>query len=331
MADSSSADANWRPSATPETQRRRAAMNAAIRGFFADAGVLEVETPAASFHGLSDPSIESLATRFQGPGHPDGAPLFLHSSPEFPMKRLLASGLGAIYQICKVFRNQERGRLHNPEFTLLEWYRPGFEHHRLMDDVAELVCRVAGRCVPREDVSYGALFERHLGVDPHRADAQALKALAIQQAVPGAATLLMDSADAWLDLLLTHRIEPLLPPDRMTFVYDYPASQAALARVRAGNPPLAERFELYLGGMELANGFHELADAGEQRRRFQRDIDKRREQGAPLPPIDEHLLLALQAGLPDCAGVAVGLDRLLMWLTGVEHIDQVLSFSFDRA
>lgn len=302
-----------------------------IRAFFAQVDVLEVETPACSFHGNTDPAIDSLRTHFHGPGHVSGAPLHLHTSPEFAMKRLLAAGSGAIYQICHVFRDGEAGRLHNPEFSLLEWYRPGFDHRHLMDEVAALVQAVSARPLPEQRLSYGELFHAHLDVDAHRDSPGQLRARAMDLAVPGAADLDLPDRDAWLDLLLTHCIEPRLAADTLIFVHDYPASQAALARVRAGDPPLAERFELYLGGMELANGFHELTDAAEQRRRFQAEAAQRVSQGQAPVPMDEHLLAALEAGLPDCAGVALGLDRLLMYLTGARSIQEVLAFPFDRA
>jgi lysyl-tRNA synthetase class 2 len=247
------------------------------------------------------------------------------------MKRLLAADSGPIYQICRVYRNGELGRLHNPEFSLLEWYRPGFDHHRLMDEMAALVRYVANEDLPRRNSSYAELFIEHVGLDPHGTDLSALRARALELRVPGAADLDLPGRDAWLDLLLTHCIEPRLPARQLTFVYDYPASQAALARVRPGTPPLAERFELYLGGMELANGFHELADATEQRERFEAENRLRAERGQQPVPKDDHLLAALEAGLPDCAGVALGLDRLLMWLAGARSIEQVLAFPFDKA
>jgi lysyl-tRNA synthetase class 2 len=311
--------------------RTRADLLERIRAFFRRAGVLEVETPACSFRGNTDPAIESQTTRYTGPGHAAGERLYLHTSPEFPMKRLLAAGSGPIYQICRVYRNGEWGRLHNPEFSLLEWYRPGFDHHRLMDEVAALVRVVAGADLPQQSLSYAELFSRYLGLEPHGADLPSLHARALELKVPGAADLDLPGRDAWLDLLLTHCIEPRLPPQRMTFVYDYPASQAALARVRPDDPPLAERFELYLGGMELANGFHELTDAAEQRARFEAERKVRADRGQQPVPIDVHLLAALESGLPDCAGVALGVDRLLMWLTGAERIEQVLAFPFERA
>ncbi len=324
-------EALWRPCASLDKLRARAALLECIRAFFRQAGVLEVETPAGSFHGNTDPAIESLTTRYIGPGHGSGERLYLHTSPEFPMKRLLAAGSGPIYQMCRVYRNGELGRLHNPEFSLLEWYRPGFNYHRLMDEVATLVRAVAGADLPERRLSYAELFSEYLGLEPHGADLLSLRAHALGLTVPGAADLDLPGRDAWLDLLLTHCIEPRLPPQRMTFVYDYPASQAALARVRPDDPPLAERFELYLGGMELANGFHELTDAGEQRARFAAETEERRVRGQEAVPMDVHLLAALEAGMPDCAGVALGLDRLLMWLTGAERIEQVLAFPFERA
>jgi lysyl-tRNA synthetase class 2 len=322
---------SWRPSASPSALRARAGLLAHIRSFFAAAGVLEVETPACSRHGATDPAIDNLVTRFTGPGHAAGITLYLQTSPEYPMKRLLAAGSGPIYQVCRVFRDGEAGRLHNPEFTLLEWYRPGLDLHGLMDEVADLVCTAAQRELPQRRLGYGELFREHLGVDPYRAQADSLRAVAVEQGVPGAAELELGCPDAWLDLLLSQCIEPRLDPNLLTFVHDYPATQAALARVRSGPPPVAERFELYLGGMELANGFHELADAMEQRARFTRDLGRRRAAGGSVPAMDSNLLAALQAGLPDCCGVALGLDRLLMWLTGAGHIREVLAFDFERA
>jgi lysyl-tRNA synthetase class 2 len=321
----------WRPSASLDVLRKRARLLNRIRGFFLDAEVLEVATPACSFHGSTAPGIASMTTRYVGPVHPAGRTLYLHTSPEFAMKRLLTAGSGPIYQICQVFRNGELGRFHQPEFTLLEWYRPGFDHYRLMDEVAALVGSVSDRPLPERRLSYAELFLEHLEIDPHRAEPSALRAHALELKVPGADTLELAGSDAWLDLLLTHCIEPRLPAGTLTFVYDYPASQAALARIRPGDPPVAERFELYLGGMELANGFHELADADEQRERFRRELAARQAQGQEPIPMDFRFLAALKAGLPDCAGVALGVDRLLMWLTGSKRIEQVLSFAFERA
>ncbi len=308
----------------------RARLLAQIRAFFHQQGVMEVETPVCSRSATTDPTIQSLVTRYTGPGAPSGVPLYLHTSPEFPMKRLLAAGSGPIYQLCKVFRDGESGRLHNPEFTLLEWYRPGFDHHRLMDEVEQLVQWVLPEAQPVRRISYRELFEQLLGLNPHDATAGQLRNLALQQGVPGIEQLELPHRDAWLDLLMTHCIEPALGAG-LCFVYDYPASQAALARVRPGDPPVAERFELYIDGIEVANGFHELADAAEQRRRFEQDLQARSEAGQPLVPMDELLLAALARGLPDCAGVALGIDRLLMRAIGATHIDQVIAFPLTRA
>jgi lysyl-tRNA synthetase class 2 len=306
-------------------------MLGAIRGFFAGRGVLEVETPIASRAAVSDPAIDSLTTQWHGPGHPDGLALYLQTSPEFAMKRLLAAGSGPIYQVCKVFRDGERGPLHHPEFSLLEWYRPGWDHRRLMDEVADLVrCVLDAPGLAVEALSYRDLFQRRLGLDPWDTNAEALCNATAEQGIRGVEQLDLDQ-DGWLDLLLTHCLEPGLGRGCMTFVYDYPPSQAALARVRPGPEPAGERFELYLEGMELANGFHELTDAAEQRRRLSVDLERRSAAGRPIPTMDESFLAALEAGVPAAAGVALGLDRLLLVCTGATHIDEVLAFPVERA
>jgi lysyl-tRNA synthetase class 2 len=321
----------WRPSASLEIIQARAALLAGIREFFRQRGVMEVETPVCSHYGVTDPAIESLTTRYRGPGAARGETLYLHSSPEFPMKRLLAADCGPIYQICKVFRGGELGRRHNPEFTLLEWYRPGFDHHALMEEVVGLIIQLLPEPLAVEKMTYAEVFQQYLQVDPHRATAEQLRQRAIDARIPGAAQLDLQHTDAWLDLLLTHAIESHLGRGVITFLYDYPATQAALAQVRESDPPVAERFELYLAGVEIANGFHELTDAWEQRRRFEGENLARSEQGLDEVPIDPHLLSALDAGLPPCAGVALGIDRLLMYLCNIEDISQVLSFCYTRA
>ncbi len=308
----------------------RARVMARIRAFFHQQGVMEVETPVCSQAATTDPAIESLVTRYTGPGAPRGLPLYLHTSPEFPMKRLLAAGSGSIYQICRVFRDGESGRLHNPEFTLLEWYRPGFDHHRLMDEVELLIQSLKPSVDTSRRIRYQALFEQHLQIDPHTATVEQLRRCAQDQGISGVDTLDLPNPDGWLDLLMSHCIEPAMGPG-LCFVYDYPASQAALARVRAGDPPVAERFELYLDGVELANGFHELIDAAEQRRRFEQDIHVRAAAGQPVVPMDQRFIQALAQGMPDCSGVALGIDRLLMQLVGVDTIAEVMAFPIDRA
>ncbi len=304
-----------------------------LRRFFADKGVLEVETPLLSAAGATDPQIHSFETRYQGPGAARGRALYLASSPEFAMKRLLAAGSGPIYQVCKAFRQGESGRLHNPEFTLLEWYRPGFDHFRLMDEVEALVVELAaGRLADTraERLTYAELFHRHLGLDPHTASNEDLARRAADfPALAGVSGL---ARDGWLDLLMSHVIQPRL--ERLTFVYHYPASQAALARIirpSADVPAVAERFELFYRGVELANGFHELTDAAEQRARFERDQAQRQAQGLPPIPLDERLLAALGEGLPPCAGVALGLDRLLLVFSDQERLSDTLAFPLARA
>lgn len=320
---------DWRPSGTWETLRRRAELLAALRAFFVERGVLEVETPVLCSAGSTDLHLGQFSTQYLPPGAASGRPLFLQTSPEFCMKRLLAAGSGPIYQITKAFRNSEVGRCHNPEFTMLEWYRPGYDHHDLMDEVDALLQRVLG--VPlAERITYGALCEQHLGLDPHQTTLVDLRACAtrLKLSVSGA---LGDDHDAWLQLLWTHVVEPQLAcAGRPVFVTDYPASQAMLARLRLGPPMVAERFELYVHGMELANGFHELTDAVEQQRRFAQDRRHREALGLPAMEMDEQFLAALAHGLPACSGVALGVDRLMMVLIGARDIAEVLSFPQDR-
>ncbi len=325
---------DWRPGADLATLRLRAELLARIRAFFAARDVLEVETPLLSAAAITDPHLASFATVYSGPGPRYGQTLYLHTSPEFPMKRLLAAGSGCIYQIARVFRDGEAGRRHNPEFTLLEWYRVGFDHHWLMTEVAELATLLLRDRLSLADpewLSYRQAFERHLNLNPHRATVAELAAGAERQGVPIPSGMPADDIDPWLDLLLTQRIEPHLGQGRLCFLYDYPASQAALARLRPGDPPVGERFELYLYGVELANGFHELGDAVEQRRRFEVENAARQAQGLPVMPVDEYLLAALDAGLPDCAGVALGFDRLVMLAAGKNSLAEVLAFPFERA
>lgn len=324
-------DSDWRPSASIDVLKLRARLLAEIRAFFAAREVWEVDTPALSSAAATDANLHSLACPYHGP---DPRPLYLHTSPEFAMKRLLAAGSGSVYQIAKVFRDHEAGRRHNPEFTLLEWYRVGIDHHALMDEVAALVCGVLAERAPSgpvQKLSYREAFEQALNLDPHSATVAALADCARERGISIPDRMPDGNPDAWRDLLLTHAVEPRLGRGRLTFVYDYPATQAALARLRPGDPPLAERFELYLEGVEIANGFHELADAAEQRARFERDLEQRKQRGLAALPMDERLLAALAAGLPDCSGVALGFDRLVMFAAGARSIEEVLAFPIDRA
>jgi lysyl-tRNA synthetase class 2 len=320
------ADAGWRPTATTTALHQRARLLAFIRDFMAQRDILEVETPVLSQAGNSDPAIELVATA-ETPAR------WLRSSPEYPMKRLLAAGIGDVYELGRVFRAGERGRHHNPEFTLLEWYRLGWTHRDLAGETADLVVSCGtlfDRQWARETLSYGELFERQLGLDPHRADSKDLAHAAREHGIELAAVPEL-SHDAWLDLLVSHVIQPAMAADTVTVVVDYPASQAALARIRPGDPPVAERFEVFIGSVELANGYFELANADEQRRRFEHENDHRARTGGTPVPVDEYLLDALAAGFPDCAGVALGVDRLLMACLGVDSIDTVLAFPGENA
>jgi len=304
----------------------RAALYALIRRFFAERGVLEVETPILSEAGNTEPNIESFSTTFSGPVTAGSRECWMRTSPEHALKRLLAAGVGDCYELGRVFRNGEAGRRHNPEFTMLEWYRVGFDHRRLMRETAELVSAaltMKGRDATIVEKSYRDLFVEGLGLDPFAASLDALRAPLSEFRINEEGL----SRDDWLDLLITHRLQPAFPNDRITIVYDFPASQCALARIRNDDPPVAERFELFLGSYELANGYHELTDAAEQRARFERDNARRRARGQREVPIDERFLAALSE-MPACAGVALGIERLLMVLAGVDDIRDVLAFSF---
>jgi lysyl-tRNA synthetase class 2 len=321
---------DWQPSAGMEALRRRAELLATLRHFFAERGVMEVETPALSEWGATDPHLDSFLTRYTGPGAAAGRDAYLQTSPEFAMKRLLAAGSGPIYQICKAFRNGESGRRHNPEFTLLEWYRPGFDYHALMAEVDDLL-RAVLKTPPTEYRSYAAVFEHHLHFNPHTATTAQLRDCAAAHRLIVSETL-RDDRDAWLSLLWSHLIEPQLGiGGRPQFVFDYPVSQAMLARIRPGSPAVAERFEVYIDGIELANGFQELEDSAEQRRRFEENRRFRAANGLIEMSLDERLLAALAQGLPFCSGVALGVDRLLMLMLHANDLAEVLAFPFDRA
>jgi lysyl-tRNA synthetase class 2 len=325
---------DWRPTATMQNLELRAGVLARIRAFFADRGVLEVETPLLASAPVTDLHLAAMSARYRGPASDGGRRLWLQTSPEFAMKRLLAAGSGPIYQLCKAFRDGERGSRHNPEFTILEWYRPGWDHHRLASEVVDLVSAVlvgdADEELPTaETMTYAEAFQRHVGVDPHTASIPELRDRA--SALIDGAPDLADDRDGWLDLLFSHVIEPELGQVSPAVIHDYPASQAALARVRPENPPVAERFELWVRGVELANGYHELTDPGEQRQRFEADLAARRRHGLPDVPIDKRLLAALEHGMPACAGVALGVDRLVMLAAGARRIDEIIAFPVDRA
>ncbi|MBN2577603.1 MAG: EF-P lysine aminoacylase GenX [Pirellulales bacterium] len=352
---------NFRPTASWENLALRAELLRKVRAFFDGRGFLEVETPILSADTVVDRHLDPFvlsplpanlrSVPGEGPGvraeqgsctpqpltaspHPNPLPkgegtLFLQTSPEFAMKRLLAAGGSAIYQVAKVFRQGEFGPLHNPEFTMVEWYRVGdsmAEGIQLTSDLCEALLSRG----PADRVSYRQVFERHVGVDPLTAEAAELQAAAARWnlEVPEG---LGDDRDGWLDLLLVERVQPRLGLGRPTIVYDYPASQAALSRVRPENPPVAERFELYVDGIELANGYHELVDAAELRRRNREVNARRRADGKIALPEHSRLLAAMDFGLPPCTGVALGFDRVVMVAAGAKSLAEVIAFPFDRA
>lgn len=324
---------HWRPSATSQTLRLRARLNQMIRGFFDERNVLEVETPVLSRAGVSDVHIAPFSLQFSG--RTDGAPRtrWLRTSPEYALKRLLAAGVGDCYELGRVFRDGEAGGRHNPEFTMLEWYRLGMDHHALMEETVALVQQalalVRRQVTTVRKVSFRRLYRDALGLDAFTASIPTLQAALGDVQIDGDGL----SRDDWLDVLMTHRIQPDFARDSITLLHDYPASQSALARLRddGDGHPVAERFELYLGPLELANGYHELTDATEQRQRFESDIATRNRRDGHAPPMDEALLEALAHGLPACAGVALGIDRLLMAMLDTTRIADVLAFDFARA
>lgn len=316
---------DWKPAASLTNLRIRAEFLAQIRQFFAQHQVLEVETPLLASSTATDLHLQSLQVSqvFSG----DTKPYYLQTSPEFAMKRLLAATGEPIFQIGKAFRQDEKSPRHNPEFTMLEWYRPRFSMFQLIDEVEALVNTLLGPRVIKR-LSYREVFQQLLDIDPHRAGLQELAAVARDTVDLSTGDF---SRDDYLHLLLSHVIEPKLEPD--CFIYDYPAQHAALAVVApdAQGVQVAKRFELFLDRMEIANGYLELVNAAEQRRRFEMDRAQRQQQGLIQYPIDEKLLAAMEHGLPQCSGVALGVDRLLMVAVGAQRIDQVMAFPFDRA
>lgn len=323
---------DWRPTATLATLARRADLLRRVRAFFEERGFLEVETPLLSADIVVDRHLDPFSTRWT----PDttrpasGETLWLQTSPEFGMKRLLAAGAGPIYQLTRAFRNGEAGPLHNAEFTILEWYRPGDDlaaGMSLLSNVSEALFARG----PAEQVSYADAFRRTIGVDPHRAGVPTLQAVCQREGIAAPSSLTIEDRDGWLDLLLSERVQPTLGVERPTILYDYPASQSALARIRNDDPPVAERFELFVAGVELANGYHELACAEELRARNARANIARRDDGKPALPEESRLLAAMESGLPNCAGVALGFDRAVMLAVGARSIDEVIAFPRGRA
>ena len=302
-----------------------------IRAFFDEREVMEVETPLLSRFSTTDVHLESLPVQFRDERY------FLNTSPEYSMKRLLADNAAPIYQICKAFRDDELGQYHNPEFTILEWYRPGFSLAQLMDELELLIKTLVssqGAAHAFHRISYQQAFEAALDLNPHTADSlQCFEAAKCHQIdIPVGMKTDESEKDNWLDWLLTQAVLPALANDGFTFLYDYPASQAALSKVEFGEAgyPVARRFELLYGEIELANAFYELTDAREQKKRFEQENQQRINIGMKRSEFDPYLLSALQAGLVETSGVAVGLDRLLMVIVKNFNIEDVLAFPWAR-
>ncbi len=321
--------AGWQPTAPIANLLKRAKIVNEIRHFFADRGVLEVETPTMSQATVTDVHLRAFETQFTGPGAAQEITLYLMTSPEYHMKRLLAAGSGPIYQMGRSYRNEEAGRYHNPEFTMLEWYRPHYDMYRLINEVDDLLQQTL-ECESAESLSYQQAFLRYLDIDPLTAEKDKLREVAAKLDVSNIADTEEDR-DTILQLLFMVGVEPHIGLEKPTFIYHFPASQASLAEISSEDHRVAERFEVYYKGVELANGFRELTDAAEQRQRFERDNRKRASMGLPEQPIDENLLAALEHGFPECAGVALGIDRLIMLALGAERISDVIAFPVDRA
>lgn len=322
---------NWRPSCTIESIRLRAQLLSELRHFFADRSVLEVETPLLS-HGIgTDPQLEFFTTEYGL--SPRRQTVYLQTSPEFAMKRLLAAGSGSIYQIGKAFRNGESGRFHNPEFTLLEWYRVGFTLNQLMDEITELFDGLfRGHSLQQtQRISYQDVFVSFTGLNPLVFSYQDYCAYARRSQLAEAVAICGHNHSLWLDFIFSHKVQPHLGDNALCLVYGYPACQSALARLSEQNELIAERVEVFLKGIELGNGYYELLDAKEQGRRFDQELAIRQQQNLPVAVKDKRLIAAMESGLPECSGVAIGLDRVLMLLSNTTSIEDVLSFSIHRA
>ncbi|WP_439239766.1 MULTISPECIES: elongation factor P--(R)-beta-lysine ligase [unclassified Lonepinella] len=322
-----STETQWQPTAPIKNLLARAKIMAEIRRFFSERGVLEVETPILSEFGVTDVHLSTFSTEFTAPFNAQSKTLWLNTSPEYHMKRLLAAGSGAIFQLCHVFRNEEAGQRHNPEFTMLEWYRPFFDMYRLINEVDDLLQNILD-CEPAESLSYQFVFQEYVGLDPLSASKAELVNKAKQHHFICDET---EERDTLLQFLFSEVVEPKIGQDRPVAIYHFPASQAALAQISSEDHRVAERFEFYYKGLELANGFHELTDAHEQANRFEQDNQLRQKLGLPTRAIDTRLLAALQAGMPNTSGVALGVDRLIMIALGAERIEQVLSFGITNA
>ncbi len=311
--------------------RLRAQVLNDIRQFFSARAVLEVETPLLGNSSGTDPQLDFFTTDYCSP--PLQHTLFLQTSPEFAMKRLLAAGSGSIYQIGKAFRNGESGRFHNPEFTLLEWYRVGFTLTQLMDEIAELMAILfVGQALSLpQRCSYQDVFQHYTGLNPLDFSYQDYCAYARDNHVSDAVSICGTDHGLWLGFIFSHNVQPHLGENAVCMVYDYPACQSSLARINEYNPEVTDRVEIFINGIELGNGYYELLDAKEQSRRFDEEIAVRQQRKRPVTVKDKHLVAALEAGLPECSGMAIGLDRLLMLMTNSATINEVLNFPIYRA
>lgn len=309
--------------------KRRAQLYRLIRIFFADRGVLEVDTPVLSNAASCDVNLNSFVAAVDTKQTETSQ--YLQTSPEFAMKRLLAAGSGSIYQIAKSFRQAESGRFHNPEFTLLEWYRVGFDLDELIQEMAALLKHCFQRELVVQQLTYAELFYRVTNIDPHHANIQQLQDYAERRGNPEATSICGDRLADWLDYVFSLYIQPTLEEGALYFVTHYPECQSMLAKLNNETPAKALRFEVFIGAVELANGYQELTDAAVQKQRFEMDIAEREQMALTTVPMDTNLVEALESGLPECSGVALGLDRLLMLMTGASHIDEVLSFPIQRA
>lgn len=317
----------WKPSAPISNLLARSKIINNIRRFFTERGLLEVETPVLSEFGVTDVHLSTFSTEFIAPFEPQNKTLWLGTSPEYHMKRLLAAGSGPIFQLCHVFRNEEAGRKHNPEFTMLEWYRPHFDMYRLINEVDDLLQQILD-CEPAESLSYQFVFQEYVGLDPLSASRAELVEKAREHHFICEDN---EERDTLLQFLFSAVVEPKIGLERPVAVYHFPATQAALAQISSEDHRVAERFEFYYKGLELANGFNELTDANEQQHRFEQDNRLRQKMGLPEREIDYRFLAALKAGMPHCAGVALGVDRLLMIALNAESIKEVMAFTVENA
>lgn len=323
---------DWQPTCSIELLRLRAQILDDIRRFFSTRAVLEVETPVLSYSSGTDPQLDFFTTDYCSP--PLQHTLFLQTSPEFAMKRLLAAGSGSIYQICKAFRNGESGRFHNPEFTLLEWYRVGFTLPQLMDEIAELMAVLFNghrALKPTQRFSYQEIFKCYTGLNPLEFSYQDYCAYALENQLSDAVSICGYDHALWLDFIFSHKVQPRLGENSVCMVHGYPVCQSSLARINEYNSQITDRVEVFLNGIELGNGYYELTDAKEQERRFDQEIAIRQQRKYPVTVKNKHLVAALEAGLPECSGIAIGLDRLLMLLANSATINDVLNFPLHRA